>query len=29
MTGDGFVAFHPFGPVEALDADYRPREGGP
>ena len=29
MTDDGFVAFHPFGPVEALDADYRPREGGP
>lgn len=29
MTEDGFVAFHPFGPVEALDADYRPRDSGP
>jgi hypothetical protein len=29
MTEDGFVAFHPFGPVEALDADYRARDDGP
>jgi hypothetical protein len=29
LADDGFVAFHPFGPVEALRRDYRPREGGP
>lgn len=29
MTEDGFVAFHQLGPVEALDADYRPRDDGP
>lgn len=29
MTDDGFVAFHPLGPVEALGRDYRPRESGP
>lgn len=28
MSADGFVAFHPLGPVEALDANYRPRDGG-